>query len=56
MLNFIYRELHPAKSDNLEQLKSHILESSKEIPTLKVWELQGEILNLCNNLCTSCRI
>ncbi|KAG8190170.1 hypothetical protein JTE90_008702 [Oedothorax gibbosus] len=33
-------ELHPSKKDNIEQLKRHILESSKEIPNLKVWELQ----------------
>ncbi|XP_035218531.1 UDP-glucose:glycoprotein glucosyltransferase 1-like [Stegodyphus dumicola] len=34
------KELHPSKAENLEQFKAHILESSKEIPTLKVWELQ----------------
>ncbi|XP_071037209.1 UDP-glucose:glycoprotein glucosyltransferase 1 [Parasteatoda tepidariorum] len=33
-------ELHPSKKDKLEQLKKHIVESSKEIPSLKVWELQ----------------
>ncbi|XP_054718713.1 LOW QUALITY PROTEIN: UDP-glucose:glycoprotein glucosyltransferase 1-like [Uloborus diversus] len=34
------KELHPSKKDELEQLKSHILDSAKEIPSLKVWELQ----------------
>lgn len=34
------KELHPEKIENLDQLRSHLLESSKEIPTLKVWELQ----------------
>ncbi|GFQ69214.1 UDP-glucose:glycoprotein glucosyltransferase 1 [Trichonephila clavata] len=33
-------ELHPSKKDDLEQFKKHLLDSSKEIPNLKVWELQ----------------
>ncbi|GFT29174.1 UDP-glucose:glycoprotein glucosyltransferase 2 [Trichonephila clavipes] len=37
-------ELHPSKKDNLEQFKKHLLDSSKEIPNLKVWELQGTLL------------
>ncbi|GIX97388.1 UDP-glucose:glycoprotein glucosyltransferase 1 [Caerostris darwini] len=34
------KDLHPSKKDELEQLKKHILDNSKEIPSLKVWELQ----------------
>ncbi|GBM24555.1 UDP-glucose:glycoprotein glucosyltransferase 1 [Araneus ventricosus] len=33
-------ELHPSKKEQLEQFKKHLIDSSKEIPNLKVWELQ----------------
>lgn len=47
MLKFYYlifiRELHPSKKEQLEQFKKHLIDSSKEIPNLKVWELQGNL-------------
>ena len=35
------RKLHPELKEELEQFKIHLKESSREIASLKVWQLQG---------------
>ena len=35
-------ELHPDKKTELKDFRSHLIDSTTELPTLKVWQLQGE--------------
>lgn len=47
------KDLHPDKKSNLNELKAHILENTKEIPTLKVWELQELSLQAAQKIVNS---
>ena len=46
MIEYKFRELHPALRDDLDQFKEHLRESNKELAPLKVWQLQGLLFNV----------
>lgn len=47
------KDIHPDLKDNLDELKAHILENTKEIPSLKVWELQELSLQAAQKIINS---
>ena len=36
------RTLYPDMSDKLDDFRAHLIRSSRELPDLKAWQLQGE--------------
>lgn len=44
------RELHPHFKDNLDQFKSHLKESNKELAELRVWQLQDLSFQACQRI------
>ncbi|XP_067127795.1 UDP-glucose:glycoprotein glucosyltransferase 1 isoform X1 [Centruroides vittatus] len=47
------KELYGDQKDKLEELRSHLVESTKEIATLKVWELQELSLQTAQRILSS---
>ena len=42
LYSYSCRETHPALANELEEFKQHMKESVKQMPVLKVWQLQGK--------------
>ena len=37
-----FRTLYPDMTDKLDDFRTHLIRSSRELPDLKAWQLQGE--------------
>ncbi len=50
-----FRQLYPELMENLDDFRTHLVESTSEMTQLKVWQLQGNIEDNSNktlsNLC-----
>lgn len=49
-INLCYcRSRYPKRTSDLKEFESHLLQGAREMPELKLWQLQGETIHILDN-------